>query len=66
MHQRSFFARAAGRLRMVAVLSLAATLAPSCASSEDDSPNSKAQPEPPQEMRITVTDESYEMPDGLE
>jgi hypothetical protein len=66
MHQRSFFARAAGRLRMVAVLSLAATLAPSCASSEDDSPNSKTQPEPPQEIRITVTDEGYEMPDGLE
>jgi hypothetical protein len=51
---------------MVAVLSLAATLAPSCASREDDSPNSKSQPEPPQEIRITVADESYEMPDGLE
>jgi hypothetical protein len=56
----------AGRLRMVAVLALAALLAPSCGSSDNDAPSDNSQPEPPREVRITVTDESFEMPDGLE
>lgn len=66
MHPRSLFAGVAGRLRIVAVLALAATLAPSCASSEGDRPPSETPQEPPQEIRITVTDDSYEMPGGLE
>jgi hypothetical protein len=62
MYERSLLTRDAGRLRMVAVLALAAMLTPSCGSSDSDAPS----PEPPQEIRITVTDESFGVPDGLE
>jgi hypothetical protein len=63
--RRSVLARVKGGSRIVAVLALA-TLASSCAGNEGDAPRSEAQPEPPQEIRITVTDESYEMPGELE
>jgi len=52
-------------LRMAVVLVLAA-LAPSCATSEGDAPTNAAKPQPPQEIRIAVTDESYKMPREFE
>jgi hypothetical protein len=66
MYERSLLAKGAGRLRIVAVLALAAMLATSCGSSDSNAPSSNTQPEPPQEIRITVTDKSFEVPDGLE
>jgi hypothetical protein len=65
MNRKSQFARVAGRFRIVAVIALAVTLAPSCGS-DADTPSGNSQPEISQEVRITVTDESFEMPGGLE
>jgi hypothetical protein len=50
---------------MVVVLVLTA-LATSCAMSGGEEPKSEAKPQPPQMIRITVTDESYKMPREFE
>lgn len=63
--RRSILATVKGLLRMVVVLALATTLAVSCAESETAAPTSR-QPEPPEDIGITVTDESYKMPGELE
>ena len=49
---------------MAVVLVLAALT--SCATSEGEKPKSEAKPQPPQEIRIAVTDESYKMPREFE
>jgi len=58
-------ARVTKGFRMAVVLALA-MLATSCATNKGDAQKSKAQPQPPQEIRITVTDESYEISDEFE
>jgi len=63
--RRSIRASFARGLRMAVVLALA-TLATSCATSEGDAQKSKVQPRPPQVIGITLTDESYEIPDEFE
>ena len=65
MIRRSILASENGGSGILAVLALA-MLATSCGGTEGDAPRSEAQPEPPQGIRITVTDESYEMPGELE
>ena len=66
MFGRLVLSKVMGFLRIVGLVTVAALLATSCANSDADSPKAKAQPQPPQEIRIAVTDESYKMPREFE
>lgn len=55
-----------GPRRAVAVLVFAAILGVSCGDDEADGPGTSTQPQSPEEVDITVTDETYEMPAELE
>ena len=66
MFGRIVLSKVMGFLRVIGLVTVAALLATSCANSDADSPKAKAQPQPPQEIRIAVTDESYKMPREFE
>jgi hypothetical protein len=63
---RSVFSKVMGFLRVIAVVTVVALLATSCASNDAEAPKAKAQPQPPRQIHITATDKSYKMPGELE